>query len=257
MQNKADPESIDFEQLPSCSDSQNICLNGDFPVSELSSQPLIEELKSVTETDGFQSALESCAHQPQGNDEQPEVATKKTVKFLNCDECGKPYADSRSLQRHVKQCHPKRDNVKSRSGKARNGNGTPLHCDQCNRDFERRSHYAYHVKVHHGTREFKCQVCDKAFVTRGALTTHSRIHSGEKPYVCETCGRGFNVNSNLLAHIPKCTGQLPFKCDQCDKAFATKALHQIHLKVLPFKAVFNHVDLNPVVVRRFIKVNTQ
>lgn len=234
--NKGDAETIDFEQLPSCGDDPNMCLNGDFPVGELNSQSsMMEELKSVAQTERFQSTLESVQQQALPTQEQSmeEVSIKKAVKFLTCDKCGKPYPDSRSLQRHVKQSHPKRDKCQSgsQSGKACNGNTEPLHCDQCNRDFERRSHYAYHVRVHHGTRQFKCQVCDKAFVTRGALTTHSRIHSGEKPFVCETCGRGFNVNSNLLAHIPKCTGQLPFKCDQCDKAFATRALQQIHVKV--------------------------
>ena len=235
MSNKGDAETIDFEQIPSCEDDPNMCLNSEFPVGELNSQSsMMEELKSVAQTERFQSALESAQQQTLPSQQEQvtdEVRVKKAVKFLTCDECGKPYSDNRSLQRHVKQSHRKRDKHQSESDKSRNGSAVPLHCDQCNRDFERRSHYAYHVRVHHGTREFKCQVCDKAFVNRAALTTHSRIHSGEKPFVCETCGRGFNVNSNLLAHIPKCTGQLPFKCDQCDKAFATRALQQIHLKV--------------------------
>jgi KRAB domain-containing zinc finger protein len=159
---------------------------------------------------------------------------KEIIKAHGCHECGKFYSDVRSLQRHMKTHRVEESNETHTDQRTSNAGAVPLKCQQCPRQFQRRSHYHYHVKIHHGPREFKCQICEKAFVSRGALTTHGRIHSGEKPYECETCGRRFNVNSNLLAHVPKCTGALPFKCEHCEKAFATRSLYQTHVKVIFF-----------------------
>ncbi len=247
-------EEAEYCSLPSEETNQDICLDGAYSTSNpqlgnsLAAAP--EGRQSPTPEDEFETAGHQLGLMDSAISEQPEQTEtsentdKEVLKAHGCHECGKLYSELRSLQRHMKshRVEASDENRLLTNGGQRvsRAGTTPLQCEQCPRQFERRSHYHYHVKIHHGPREFKCQICEKAFVSRGALTTHARIHSGEKPYECETCGRRFNVNSNLLAHVPKCTGALPFKCEHCDKAFATRSLYQIHVKVHFLLASYIH-----------------
>ena len=239
-------DEAEYCSLPSEETNRDICLDGTYSTSRLgNSLAEAPEAQSPTPEDEFESTdhlgslMDPTISEPLSdqNETSESAVDKEVIKAHGCHECGKLYSELRSLQRHMKS-HGVEGSVDNENNSLRNAGQrasragtTPLQCDQCPRQFERRSHYHYHVKIHHGPREFKCQMCEKAFVSRGALTTHARIHSGEKPYECETCGRRFNVNSNLLAHVPKCTGTLPFKCEHCEKAFATRSLYQIHVKV--------------------------
>lgn len=223
---------VEYCAVPSEETNQDLCLDGTYTSSQLALPSTEERRQSTPETFESVRLLEiGPVSKPQDQIETEEnAADKEVIKPHACQKCGKLYSESRSLQRHIKS---HRNEALDGVNLLRNSEHAtaPFQCQECPRQFQRRSHFHYHVKIYHGPREFKCQICDKAFVSRGALTTHARIHSGEKPYACETCGRRFNVNSNLLAHVPKCTGTLPFKCDMCNKPFATKALHQTHAKV--------------------------
>lgn len=235
-------ETDEYCQLPPVESANDACVNKTYssntqigsslPTAGVRSPPTREEFGAACDTT---EAANPVVEPPNHNELVEQPLNKETEKTYGCHECGKLYSDQRSLERHSKT-HRKQvvneNHLSSDDGERLAQTGTKsFQCQQCPRQFERRSHYRYHVKIHHGPREFKCQICNKAFVSRGALTTHGRIHSGEKPYECETCGRRFNVNSNLLAHVPKCTGTLPFKCSDCDKAFATRSLYQKHIKV--------------------------
>lgn len=128
-------------------------------------------------------------------------APPESAKAHTCNDCGKHFSTQRGLQHHMKtheavktqeyrcevcgetftsltlrKAHRRAVHPESASG--------PFQCQECSRQFDRRSNYVYHLKVHHGPREFQCSICNKAFISRAALTTHSRIHSGEKPFVC-------------------------------------------------------------------------
>lgn len=238
-QNNKHPDKQDdagYCALPSTETNQDMCIDGTYttsqlqnplPTAEVGHRSTPEEFESARQLEVMDSVISKETEQISKVLEHAEVP-----KPHGCHECGKFYSDTRSLQRHIKTHRIIEESDENHLTGPADAVALPLQCQQCPRQFQRRSHYHYHIKIHHGPREFKCQICDKAFVSRGSLTTHGRIHSGEKPYECETCSRRFNVNSNLLAHIPKCTGVLPFKCDHCDKAFATRSLYKIHVKVL-------------------------
>lgn len=227
------------------SHNQDVCLD-DYSSSQLAGNSLpTAQGKSVPPQEIFESEhrLEEAAseNEPSVQNQNPteDVVDNQMLKGHTCQECGKFYLELKSLKRHARSHR----SIKPDGNQSANQNDSqrqttaevaPFQCQQCPRQFQRRSHYHYHVKVYHGPRSFKCQTCDKAFTTKGALTTHERIHSGEKPYACETCGRRFNVNSNLLAHVPKCTGALPFKCDHCGKGFAAKSHYLTHVKVVHY-----------------------
>lgn len=241
-QNNKHPDKQDEAQycaLPSAETNQDMCISGTYTTSQLKN-PLStaavghpstpEEFESANQLDVMDSVINKETDQI--NEVLEHAADADVLKPHGCHECGKFYSDIRGLQRHRKTHRIEESDENHLPGqRTRHEVTVPLQCQQCPRQFQHRSHYHYHVKIHHGPRGFKCQICDKAFASRGALTTHGRIHSGEKPYECETCGRRFNVNSNLLAHVPKCTGVLPFKCNHCNKAFATRSLYKTHVKV--------------------------
>ncbi|KAI9564617.1 hypothetical protein GHT06_008358 [Daphnia sinensis] len=240
-QNNKHPDKQDEAQycaLPSAETNQEMCINETYATSQLQNPLSTADVGHPSTPEEFESARQLDVTDSVINKETDEInevlehaTDAEILKPHGCHECGKFYSDVRGLQRHRKTHRVQESDENHLPGQeTRHENMVPLQCQQCPRQFQRRSHYHYHVKIHHGPREFKCQICDKAFASRGALTTHGRIHSGEKPYECETCGRRFNVNSNLLAHVPKCTGVLPFKCDHCDKAFATRSLYKTHVK---------------------------
>ncbi|XP_046412398.1 gastrula zinc finger protein XlCGF8.2DB-like isoform X1 [Neodiprion fabricii] len=114
-------------------------------------------------------------------------------------------------------------------------------CDVCNKEFRQRVHLRNHKKVHTGEREFKCQVCGKDFVLKHHLTTHnSKIHTcnmqhvvgGPKRYFkCQICTKEFVRKDHFLYHTKIHTGLRDFKCTICSKEFRQKTHLKNHMKL--------------------------
>ena len=56
-------------------------------------------------------------------------------------------------------------------------------CDVCKKEFNWKSSFQQHLKVHSTTKDYKCQQCRSQFTLKGSLTKHIRsVHDKIKPF---------------------------------------------------------------------------
>ncbi|CAK9298064.1 unnamed protein product [Gordionus sp. m RMFG-2023] len=120
------------------------------------------------------------------------------IKVIACQVCGKQFAYTRSLKRHLK-CHSL---LKS------------YLCTYCCKGFNVKFDLKRHTRIHTGVKPYKCQMCDKSFTQRCSLESHNRKLHGlqmkygykerrEKLYVCEECGFTSNRLDRRMEHLNK------------------------------------------------------
>ncbi|XP_056407444.1 oocyte zinc finger protein XlCOF7.1-like [Hyla sarda] len=101
--------------------------------------------------------------------------------------------------------------------------GGKFHCDECGKQFTRRSTFFIHRRSHTGEKLYSCNECGKCFTCKSKLVIHERIHTGEKPYSCSECGKYFRKQSTLVTHERIHTGEKPYSCSGCGKCFTSKS----------------------------------
>ncbi|XP_063701619.1 zinc finger protein 600-like [Culicoides brevitarsis] len=109
------------------------------------------------------------------------------------------------------------------------GKENQLYCTVCQKHFNTRSGFAYHINQHHSKiKNYSCSFCDKKFGMKRILDNHIRnIHSSEKTFQCMKCFKYFKTDAALYNHeiIHK---QSNYGCDLCDKKFHYKHNLEVH-----------------------------
>ncbi|KIJ40173.1 hypothetical protein M422DRAFT_174044, partial [Sphaerobolus stellatus SS14] len=84
----------------------------------------------------------------------------------------------------------------------------------CGKNFERKSDFDRHMKIHEGKRDYKCTFsgCAKTFVQRTQLVTHVNSHTKVRPHTCTKCPRTFSDPSARSRHEREQHGGLFYKC---------------------------------------------
>lgn len=102
-----------------------------------------------------------------------------------CSNCGFAARTSSQLICHQKRAHGEKEFIK---------------CDLCNRIYESKVKFEYHMKKVHSNKKLICDICDSTFKHRSLLVQHMYIHSGTKPYKCRYCGLDFAQGAGRRCH---------------------------------------------------------
>lgn len=109
------------------------------------------------------------------------------------------------------------------------GKENQLYCTVCQKHFNTRSGFAYHINQHHSKiKNYSCSFCEKKFGMKRILDNHIRnIHSSEKTFQCMKCFKYFKTDAALYNHeiIHK---QSNYVCDVCSKKFHYKHNLEVH-----------------------------
>ncbi|XP_077391542.1 uncharacterized protein LOC144027669 isoform X2 [Festucalex cinctus] len=150
------------------------------------------------------------------------AASSETV----CSQCGKGFANMRTLRRHLK----------THTGPA----DMPFSCPKCKKTYAAEKTLNQHLLTHAAVRRFVCRVCRTAFTRRQHLKRHMGIHTREdgvsaqhtkksrvgvpEPSIaCVFCARVFPNKFKLDKHMQTHIRKKPFKCGVCDKRLARQS----------------------------------
>ncbi|XP_053319695.1 zinc finger protein 585A-like [Spea bombifrons] len=91
--------------------------------------------------------------------------------------------------------------VKHESSTKAHGSEKRYHCNDCGKNFTRKSSLIVHERIHTGEKRFTCTECGKRFGLKSSLVRHIRTHSGRVLNICSKCGIYFSRYSDLLLHL--------------------------------------------------------
>ena len=164
----------------------------------------------------------------------------------SCHSCGATFVSEKTKSNHM--C----TNIDFPVHKDESGY---FECEHCNKKFDRRKGYIYHViNTHKAERNFPCPECDYKSKNQMLLTRHvQRLHKQVKPYVCQYCGKAFYDSWNMKNHVKRLhLGQeikksnhigskmLEFlQCEHCGKDYSSPSALATHVKVQHENVTYN------------------
>lgn len=168
-------------------------------------QPIITNQNQLVQSDT--KVLMKLESKKQPPPPPPVIASGKlkstTDSSRTCQICGKEFASSTKLSRHMK----------THSGEM------AYRCNFCHKGFSHSGNFKVHMRMHTDERPYRCGICEKACRQQQDLEKHMRTHTGEKPHICKECLKAFSTSSNLIAHSRIHSGEKPYVCTVCQKSF--------------------------------------
>lgn len=122
-----------------------------------------------------------------------------------CDICGKTYANTCLLKRHIVNIHM---------------NIRPFQCNVCNKTFHEKAVLKVHEAQHTNHRPYVCEVCNKSYICKHHLRRHMLSHKKGKPFVCDVCEKSFKTLTCLKQHAS--VHDKKFHCTICGVSYASK-----------------------------------
>jgi len=137
-----------------------------------------------------------------------------------CHQCDKYFSSRSVLNRHVKTCGQRRQNVPKEER---------CKCAVCGKIFSSIFKMKQHVKLHNENFDHSCDICSKEFATKEALRKHSALHD-EKKFSCRICGRKFGRKDYLEKHLQVHdeSGSIEYVCTGCNASYSSTQELQKH-----------------------------
>nr|XP_006812793.1 PREDICTED: zinc finger protein 729-like [Saccoglossus kowalevskii] len=163
---------------------------------------------------------------------------------IECKKCGQRFASQHSFTRHM-EAHAENEQykcpyceyscknmtlLKRHLSKHIGKKHTTLKCEQCGKEFLRKSRLDRHMLIHSDVKPFKCKHCEKRYYTVGNLKKHIKMHTGKKTYKCIECGAKFRLKARLISHVKSHSRIVSFQCDHCGQSFSQNSDLVCHMR---------------------------
>lgn len=141
-----------------------------------------------------------------------------------CDTCGKVLKSKFGLELHVKNSHTKEYRYL---------------CNVCQKGYNQRIPFRYHLASHSNVGLDKCKACRKEFNSSGSLKRHLETcpssKNNNRPHTCPICQATFARKYRLDEHRRGKHGDGKYACSLCGKIFGWRSSLKAHSKVCKLK----------------------